>query len=112
MMVGAAFGMADDDGRGTGIGQHFGRNVAGVGAGRLGVAILAADGNRRAARSLGEASDQGGRRTDHEVGLAREGRCPCDNSAEFGDRGRQAVHLPVARDQRAQSVHRHSMVSF
>ena len=43
-MVGAALGMADDDGLGTGVGQHFSREIAGVRARRIGVAILRADG--------------------------------------------------------------------
>ena len=42
-VIGATFGMADNDRAGAGIRQHFGREVAGVGAGRLGVAILGAD---------------------------------------------------------------------
>ena len=42
-MVGAALGMADDHGRGAGVLQHLGGDVAGVGAAGRGVAILAAD---------------------------------------------------------------------
>ena len=42
-MVGAALGVADNDGAGAGIRQHFRRNVAGMGPERLGVAILRAD---------------------------------------------------------------------
>jgi hypothetical protein len=39
-MVGAAFGMADDNCAGAGVRKHFGREIAGMGAGRLGVAVL------------------------------------------------------------------------
>ena len=42
-MIGAPLGMADNDGAGAGIRQHFGRKIAGMGARRLGVAILRAD---------------------------------------------------------------------
>ena len=43
VMVGAPFGMADDDRARSGIGQHLRGNVAGVGARRLGVTVLSAD---------------------------------------------------------------------
>ena len=42
-VIGAPLGMADNDGAGAGIRQHFGRDIAGMGARRLGVAILRAD---------------------------------------------------------------------
>src|SRR5205823_13720506 len=42
-VVGAALGVADNDDARPGIRQHYGRNVAGMGAERLGVAILRAD---------------------------------------------------------------------
>ena len=42
-VIGAPLGMADNDGAGAGIRQHFGRNIAGMGAGGLGMAILRAD---------------------------------------------------------------------
>ena len=42
-MIGAALGMADNDRAGAGVRQHLGRKVAGMGARRLGVAILGPD---------------------------------------------------------------------
>src|SRR5450830_1146755 len=45
MMVGAAFGMPDNHRHGTGVLEHFGGDIAGMGAGRLRMAILPADGN-------------------------------------------------------------------
>ena len=42
-VIGAPLGMADNDGAGAGIRQHFGRNIAGMGARGLGVTILRAD---------------------------------------------------------------------
>ena len=83
MVVGAALGMADDDGGGAGIGQHLGGDVAGVGAGRLGVAILAADGDGRAARGFGKAREQSRRRAHHQVGLAGDGAGAGDNLAKL-----------------------------
>ena len=43
LVIGAPLRMADDDGARAGIREHLGRDVAGEGAGGLGVAILAAD---------------------------------------------------------------------
>ena len=43
-MVGAPLGMPDDDGAGAGIRQHFRREIAGMGARRLRMAILGPDG--------------------------------------------------------------------
>ena len=76
-MVGAPLGMADDDGAGAGIGQHFGGNIAGMGAGGLGMAIL----RRRprafdAARLVGESRDQGRRRADQQIGLGGHRAAP------------------------------------
>ena len=51
-MIGAPLGMADDDGCGAGIRQHFRRNIAGVRAGGLGMAILRPDGERLAPFAL------------------------------------------------------------
>ena len=42
-MVGAALGMADDDGGGARVRQHLGRDIARMGAGSLGMAILRPD---------------------------------------------------------------------
>ena len=81
-MILAALGMADDDGHGPGILEHFGADIARIGAGNLRVAVLAADGHPPAGRRDG-AGDQRGRRTDQEVG-ARRGR---------GRMGRQRLDL-------------------
>ena len=43
--VGAALGVADDDGLGAGVGQHLGGEIAGVGACSGGVAVLPAGAN-------------------------------------------------------------------
>ena len=51
-MVGAALGMPDDDRGPAGVGDHLGRNIAGVRPGWLGVTVLAADRHRGAPRAL------------------------------------------------------------
>ena len=69
--------MADDHRARPEIGQHLGRNVAGEGAGGLGMAVLAADGDAVGDRR--EGFDQGRGRTDHEVeALAQRGRIADD----------------------------------
>ena len=57
--------MAGDHCAGPEIGQHFGGDVAGEGAGGLAMAVLAAD--RNSVGEPGEGHDQGRRRTHHEV---------------------------------------------
>ena len=92
--------MPHDDGGGTGVPQHLGRQVAGEGAGRLGVAVLRADPHRATRHGGRKARKQRGRRAYHDLDpgeLARTG----NNSGELGRRGLQPVHLPVARNQRA-----------
>ena len=59
MMVGAPLGMADDHRHGAGILEHFGGDIAGMGAGRLGMAILPADRHRGAARGGGKVARSG-----------------------------------------------------
>jgi hypothetical protein len=98
-MVGAPLGMADNNRDGAGIGQHFGGDIARMRASRLGVTILAANGDLRAAHCLGKTGYQGRRRTNHQVGC-NAGRA-VDNAGQFAGSGGKPVHLPVARDQRA-----------
>ena len=70
LCIGAPLGMADDHRLGAGVRQHLGRDIAGKGAGGLGVAVLPADRDPGARRVRGEARDQGRRRADHQVDLA------------------------------------------
>ena len=101
-VVGAALGMADDDGGGAGIRQHFGGNIAGMGAGRLGMAILRADREAVLNRApFGEGGNQRRRRADQQIGLCRDSSARRRSSASSSaSRGLQAVHLPVAGNQR------------
>ncbi len=103
-VVGAALGMADDDGRGAGIGQHFRRQIAGVGAGSLGMTILGADRELGAPRLAGKSCDQGGGRAHQQIGLGGHRGGARDHGVEFGHGRFQAVHFPVARDQRPDGV--------
>ena len=73
-VIGAPLGMADDDGAGAGILEHFGRKVAGERAGRLGVAVLGPDRHPRSARPGGEIGQQGRGRADQDVDLRRQAR--------------------------------------
>ena len=104
-VIGAPLGMADNDGAGAGIGQHFGRKIAGMGARRLGVAILRADRERlRTARLLGKGRNQRRRRADQQIGLGGDFGRARQHGLEFGHGGLQAVHFPVAGDQRPDGV--------
>ncbi len=71
----APLGMTDNDGVGAGIGQLFSRDIAGMGAGGLGVAILRADRHRRAARgaAANSASNVDG---GHHIRSHWRRRCP------------------------------------
>jgi hypothetical protein len=102
--------MPDDDGAGAGVFQHFGRQVAGEGAGRLGVAVLAADADRTALRRRGELGNQRCRRAYHEVDRGEAARAG-DDLAQLHRRPRKAIHLPVARHQRASRRASHGLFS-
>ena len=69
LVVGAALGMADDDQRAAGVGDHLGRDVAGMGAGFVGVAVLPADLHRRAGDRGDSRGDQRRRRADRHVAV-------------------------------------------
>ncbi len=58
----------------AGIGQHLGGDIAGVGATRIGVAILAADANGRALRQIGKSGNQRGRRADQQIDARQSAR--------------------------------------
>jgi hypothetical protein len=110
VVIGAAFRMADDDSHGAGILEHFGGDIAGMSASGLGVTILAADQKFRVLGRPDALRDQGGRRTDHQVGgnTVHAG----NDFRKLGQRGGKAVHLPVARHQRAYWGWRHLIVPF
>src|SRR5580704_6843517 len=99
-----ALGMADDDGAGAGIFEHFGGDIARIGAGRLGVAVLAADGDARTARRLGKARHQRSRRTYYKVGTGQTAGAG-DDRLKLAGRGRKPVHFPIASDQRTARHH-------
>jgi hypothetical protein len=93
--------MPDDDVAAAGIGQHRRGNVAGMGAGRLGVAVLGPERDRRAGQQLGRQEQQGRRRADQQICRQRLVGCPFGKAA--GERqpvGLPPVHLPIAGDQR------------
>ena len=77
--------MADDDGHGAGVLEHFGGDVAGVGTGRQRVAVLAADRDTRSGGNGGKVRDQRRRRTHHQLGLGQPLRAGND-FLQFADR--------------------------
>src|SRR5262245_55884496 len=91
--------MADDDGAGAGVLEHFRREVAGEGACRLGTAVLGADPHRTAGRSGGKFGNQCRGWTYQDVDRGELARGLGD-SRKLCDRGPQAVHLPIARNER------------
>ena len=99
-MVGAPFGVTHDHGAGAGIGQHLGRNISGMRAGGVGVAILPADCHPRPPGRRGKVRNQGCRRTYHQFGFACELCRAGYDLGELGPRGGKPVHFPVARNQR------------
>ena len=104
-MVRAPFGMADDHGGGPEISQHLGRDVAGMGSRRLGMAILSSDRDARSQRDDGRAHHQRRRRTNQEVGPTPDIADPGGHLAKLRKRRPDAVHLPVPRDQRPHVTH-------
>ena len=66
--------------------------------------ILAADRERRALRKLGRSGDKGRRRADGRLRPSEAaGGDAIPNRRDFGQRGLQAVHLPVTGDERARA---------
>ena len=94
-MDGAAFAMPDDHKARARIKQHRGRHIAGKGATRLGMAILAADG--AILRRLGHGVNEGEWRGQTDIDRRIAGRGTVDG-ARFRHSGAQAVHLPIADD--------------
>ena len=79
--------------------QHFGGEIAGMGARRRGVAILRADRDGPGSpRSFGERRDQGRRRTHQQIGLAGNTERARNHGIEFRHGRSEAVHLPIAGD--------------
>ena len=108
-----ALGMADDDGLGARVGQHLGRDVAGVGAGRLRVAVLAADhyGEPNAMPAKCITSVAGGQIIRSTAPAS--GPSAGDDLLKLGRRGLEPVHLPIARNQRTarRNCHGRTLIS-
>ena len=105
-MIDAPLGMADDDGGGARIGQHFGGNVAGMGPGRQRMAVL------RAKLDIGAGEDfrrplssvAGGQTM---ISASGTGVCASrlPQGAKLGQRAIQAIHLPIAGNERLDRSH-------
>lgn len=101
-MVGAALGMTQYHGGRPGIGDHLGRNLPGVRARPARMAVLRADADAGPQRDNGKGRQKRGRRRDEQVDLdPQRGIIARRDTAEFGNGGLQAIHLPVAGYQRS-----------
>jgi hypothetical protein len=69
------------------------------------MAILAADGDARAFGRRRKRRDQGRRRADHQVDVASHPGASAQDSFELPNGRPQAVHLPIARDERTPARH-------
>jgi hypothetical protein len=98
-VIAAPLRMADDDGAGAGVLEHFRREVAGERACRLGMAVLGADPHRTPRSSGGEFSNQCRGRAYQDIDRG-EFACTHDDSGKLRHRGPHAVHLPIARNER------------
>ena len=69
------------------------------------MAILRADRERlEPSRLVGKGRDQGGRRANQEIGLGGDLGGAREHGLEFAHGGLEAVHFPVAGDQRPDGV--------
>jgi hypothetical protein len=91
--------MPENHRAGTGIPQHFGSEIAGESTTRLGVAVLRADPDRGAPGLSREGGNKGGGRANQKINARERGRSLHD-PRELARVGAQAVHFPVASDQR------------
>ncbi|MNT82387.1 hypothetical protein D3C72_2221090 [compost metagenome] len=93
------------------IGDHLGRNFAGVRTGLLLVAILGADHQGAVVAERGRHIEQRRGRADQRLDLARQiALDPFGHRLDLIERGARSVHLPVSGDERA-DVRRHEISS-
>ena len=95
--------MADDDGLRAGVAQHFGGNIAGIGA--RGFSAWQswppmATGDPRAAAAKLAISVAGGQTITSTLASFAQAPRAGDDLFQFADRGLKPVHFPVAGDQR------------
>ena len=90
--------MAEDDVLAAGVEQHVGRDLTGIGAGGVGVAVFSADADAGLAHGADSSRDADGRHAQRHVTPAALGH----DGFELGHKRlglrRRLVHLPVARD--------------
>ena len=100
-MVGAPFAVTDNDEGGAGVGQHWGRNIAGMRAARLAMTVLPAHGNSRRRGDGGGRGQKRRRGADQEIEFFAQRRIVALGGAfDLSERGAQAVHFPIAGEQR------------
>src|SRR5262249_32790288 len=101
-MIRAPLRVADDHVASTRVAQHLRRNITRVGATRLRVAVLSAYQHTAPFHRFRHGHDEGSRRTNQYLTVA-PGRLPDpirDTLGESQTVGSEAVHFPVAGDQR------------
>jgi hypothetical protein len=96
--------MTDNDCGRAGVFEHFRRDIAGERPGFLRVTILAADGHAAPGRGNRKLSDEGRRRTHHQLNLGQR-LCARNDLSQFLDRTSEAVHFPIAGNQRTVGLH-------
>jgi hypothetical protein len=112
MMILPPLGVTDDNRGRAGIGEHFRGDVAGMGSGGLGVAILPADGDPGSPRLSGEAGNEQKRRADQDVDVLRQLGGSGNDPVQGGRGGGEAVHLPIAGNERTACGHGVSVRRF
>ncbi len=97
VVMGAAFGMADDHILAARVLQHRGGDVARKSPARLGVAILRAEPDRAPGEFCRRGNEQSRGRTDQKFGRARRALFrPATHQNDLLERGEEAIHLPVS----------------
>src|SRR6185369_1190493 len=106
-MFGPTLGMADDNAGATGIGKHFGRNIAGMGATFLPMAVLPAKTDLRRPHQAVKFADERSRRTYHDIAVKLDILEHAGHEPRLVQRCGGAVHLPISRHQRTWACTRH-----
>ena len=90
--------MAEDDVLAAGVEQHVGRDLAGVSAGSVGVAVFSADADTRFPHGAHSCRNADGRHAQRNVAPAAARHDGLELGHEGLRLGRGLVHLPVAGD--------------
>ena len=95
---GAALGVAEDDILAARVGEHVGRDFAGVSAGGVRIAVLGANADARLAHRADSSGDADGGDAQRHVAPAALGHDGLELGHERLGLGRRLVHFPVTGD--------------